>query len=118
MAFGRHRQKPEEEQIPSGEKIPSDKKIPEDETQKIVGVIQEIFPEAHVEVIEPDDKPKPKMQQERRKRVDTKIFNNVGIVGSTVEVRDFRAIVKKKGEQINTVLTGLLKEYNDKNYII
>lgn len=53
---------------------------------------------------------------EKKKRTDTKEVLNVGIVGDTIEVKDFRAIVKKAGKQINVVLTEILSEWNQKNY--
>jgi hypothetical protein len=54
--------------------------------------------------------------KKRKEREDKKTFNNVGIVGDTIEVRDFRAIVKKQGKQINTVLTEILNGWNMANY--
>lgn len=45
-----------------------------------------------------------------------KLYDDVGIIGNTVEARDFRAIVKKKGKTIKVVLTDLLHKYNSENY--
>lgn len=45
-----------------------------------------------------------------------KEYTNIGIIGDTVICRDFRAIVKKKGLQINTVLTKILHDWNTQNY--
>jgi hypothetical protein len=49
-------------------------------------------------------------------RVDTKPAINCGIVGDTVEVREFRAIVKKDNKQINVVLNGIIAEWNHLHY--
>lgn len=51
-----------------------------------------------------------------KKRVDTKPAINCGITGDTVEVREFRAIVKKDNKQINVVLNGILAEWNHLHY--
>ena len=54
--------------------------------------------------------------KKRKKRVDKKEFTNLGLIGDTVVARDFRAIVKKKGDQINTVLSAILHKWNTENY--
>jgi hypothetical protein len=54
--------------------------------------------------------------KEKKPREDKKNPNLCGVVGQTIEVREFRAIVKKKGEQINDVLSKLLHKYNTENY--
>jgi hypothetical protein len=66
---------------------------------------------------------KPEVQYTKRKtgqiikkRVATKPAIPVGIAGNTVEVQDFKAIIKKKGLQINTVLTQLISQWNQANY--
>jgi hypothetical protein len=40
----------------------------------------------------------------------------VGVTGNTVEAKEFRAIIKKKGLQINTVLNSVLSQWNQANY--
>jgi hypothetical protein len=52
----------------------------------------------------------------KKQREDTKVKINCGIKGDTIEVRDFRAIIKKKGLQINVVLNGIIAEWNHTNY--
>jgi len=54
--------------------------------------------------------------KEKKKRVDTKEANLVGIVGKTIEARDFRAICKKAGWQINDKLTEMLRAFNMAHY--
>lgn len=41
---------------------------------------------------------------------------NCGITGDTLEVKEFRAIVKKQGKQINIVITDILNQWNKANY--
>lgn len=52
----------------------------------------------------------------RKKREDVKCVIDTGIKGTTIEVREFRAIVKKQGLQINVVLNGIIAEWNHTNY--
>jgi hypothetical protein len=60
---------------------------------------------------------KKKENREKKKAYDLdRGFNNCGVVGDTLEVKDFRAIVKKSGKQINTVLTSILHDWNTANY--
>lgn len=54
----------------------------------------------------------------KKKRIDNKAANKIGIIGNTVVCNDFRAILAKKGLQINTVLTQILHDWNMANYNI
>lgn len=45
-----------------------------------------------------------------------KIYDNVGLVGNTIECRDFRAILKKQGKTIHAVLPEILQKWNTENY--
>lgn len=53
---------------------------------------------------------------EKKKREDKKEHINLGLVGDTIEARDFRAICKKNGVQINVALTQILTDWNMAHY--
>jgi len=104
-------------------------KKPEETKDPIVETIKEVLPKAEIIVIEPEKKPvskkivepeeiQKKIKKEKRRRGvnKTKPFVNVSIMGDTVEVRDFRAICKKNGWQMNNTLTKILHEWNTANY--
>jgi hypothetical protein len=73
-------------------------------------IAEKIFPKAEVK------KAAAKKTAAKKQREDTKVKINCGIKGDTIEVRDFRAIIKKKGLQINVVLNGIIAEWNHTNY--
>lgn len=106
---------------------------------EIIETAKEVFPEAEEKKTETPEEPeiiadnevlttKEILQQIKnpikkkakkkliKKRQDTKPVINCGITGDTIEVRDFRAIIKKKGLQINVVLNGIIAEWNHTNY--
>jgi hypothetical protein len=92
--------------------------FPEDTEEKTPEVIEEKKPE----VIE---EKKPEMI-ETKKEIEKPVIAeaselgerklNCGITGDTLEVKEFRAIVKKQGKQINVVITDILSDWNQKNY--
>jgi hypothetical protein len=107
--------------------------------EEIVTTAKEILPEVETKIEEPEEPETPEAPEEKKeivttvskpevkniirkkkkvikKRVDTKPVINCGITGDTIEVRDFRAIIKKKGLQINVVLNGIIAEWNHTNY--
>lgn len=59
---------------------------------------------------------KPVIKAPKKKREDKKEVNKLGLIGSTIVANDFRAIVTKRGEQINVVLTKILHDWNMANY--
>lgn len=54
--------------------------------------------------------------KERKSREDKKELNDVALVGTTIEAKDFRAICKKNGLQINIVLSEVLRDWNMAHY--
>ena len=133
MAFERHRkvETPETEKIevipPEVKKVEktegvisleiqtqaSDLRSNLEKNHKVVHQSEEEIPEVKKAAAEI---PEVKKKAPKKKRQDKKYPNKVSIMGNTIEVRDFRAIIKKNGEQINTVLKKLIADYNKKNY--
>lgn len=70
-------------------------------------VISEAAPKAEV-----------KKTTSKKKKNYTKPRVDCGLKGTTIEVRDFKAICKKKDIQINIVLNGLLAAWNHENYCL
>jgi len=103
-----------------------------DHVEKIIETAKEVFPEVKEIVIEtkteaeiqpviPEKKEAPKKAAKKvEKIVKTRKSNKpsiaAGLAGDTTEIRDFKAIVKRKGMQINVVLTDILKAWNQANY--
>lgn len=75
------------------------------EAPEVPEVKKEIVIEKPIEVLEE----KPIVEDTERKL-------NCGITGDTLEVKEFRAIVKKQGKQINVVITKILNDWNQANY--
>ena len=79
--------------------------------------VKEVLPKKEIlSTITKNNIPKAKKKVVKKQREDTKVVIDCGIKGNTIEVRDFRAIVKKKGLQINVVLNGIIAEWNHNNY--
>ncbi len=110
---------------------------------EIIETVKEVFPDAKVVEIEKPEEPevvqetkpidipaneeKPQRYKAERpgtrkkkkvvkKRESKKTPMFVGVTGNTVEAKEFRAIIKKKGLQINTVLNSVLSQWNQANY--
>jgi hypothetical protein len=103
------------EEVKPEEKIPEiktpEEKIPEVKKQKAKKLKLKRHFDTKV-ILNPEEK----LPEEKKNRIDKKKYCDVGVLGSTIEVREFRAIVKKKGLQINTVLNKILHDWNTKNY--
>lgn len=84
-------------------------------TEVITEAFKEIkFPEVVAEVPEEKTEVKKIVKKQIPERIVKPPY--IGIMGDTIEVRDFRAIVKKKGDTITNVLSKIISEYNEKNY--
>ena len=106
------------EVIPEPEEQTTEKnEVSEEKFQEILNITKEVFPNAEVKEIFPKaEVKKAPAKKITKKKNHTKAVINCGIKGDTIEVRDFRAIVKKKGLQINVVLNGIIAEWNHTNY--
>lgn len=82
---------------------PENTEVIEEKTE----VISEASPKAEV-----------KKTTSKKKKNYTKPRVDCGLKGTTIEVRDFKAICKKKDIQINIVLNGLLAAWNHENYCL
>lgn len=113
MAFERHREQ---------EKSKFEKAIEETAEKKSEGIPKVEIPKVEIPEAEipkeeiPEAEKKITVKKDKETISEKEEVNNCGIVGNTIEVREFRAIVKKRGEQINVVLTKLISNYNSKNY--
>ena len=56
------------------------------------------------------------IEKEEINPLKKKYIDNTGLVGQNTICRDFRAICKKKGLQMNKILNTLLHEWNTANY--
>lgn len=83
------------------------------ETQ-ITEVKEETKTVEEVKPIEEIKEPEKPVITEEKELTDRKL--NCGITGDTLEVKEFRAIVKKQGKQINVVITDILSKWNQENY--
>ncbi|MGZ3883557.1 MAG: hypothetical protein ACXVPD_05030 [Bacteroidia bacterium] len=106
MSFNKRRQQPDKESEPVAEQQPEKVYGEPKETKSKSKIAKMIRGEVQPEEIKP-----PTEEQITRAR-----YNVVAIVGNTAECVDFRAIVKRKNLSIKSVLTQLLKEWNEKNY--
>lgn len=95
-----------EEQTTETTEAPEEKKTEAPEAKENIQVIPEVKKAAA----------KKTTKKKAATKEHTKAIVNCGIKGDTIEVRDFRAICKKNGKQINIVLNGIIAEWNHANY--
>jgi len=133
MSFRRHRETHviEKKPIIQEEKKPEVKSEP---VKEDLPPVEENFPIVHdvepnhteeeepgfyerkrAERLQAKPKEQPKPVKKKKKRVYKQPIS-LGLIGDTVEARDFRAICKKKKLQINTVLNKILHDWNTANY--
>ncbi len=125
--FARHRTRNQDNQV----KQPATKKPEEKKTEEIPVELKIIVEEKEPEIILPEEEEKPQPIAEKKpaakkapekktpvkkEREDSRKPLSLGLIGDTIEARDFRAICKKKNLQINTELNKLLHEWNTANY--
>ncbi len=123
MSFGRHRQQSTDQRKPvnspvviEGDIIVHPKLIEKEDNQDTTkGQAGDKPGTEKTEPVKEEIKKVPQ-KKPRKKRQDKKEYTNIGIIGNTVVCKDFRAIVKKRGDQINVVLTKILHDWNTKNY--
>ena len=126
MSFGRHRQKIETVEKPvteqktkplakSLETILKNKIVEANKSEQLQTVIKEEKKPEVVEIKKTEIEEPIESEKARKKRIYN-ATNYIGLVGNNIVCKDFRAIIKKKGLQINVVLNELLHEWNTKNY--
>jgi len=108
MGFKRNRATEQEDSIA----VDTHKEAIEVIAKKIFPKVEEA--EEKITVVKAEEKKEEVKKITLPEEVERKL--NLGITGDTIEVKDFRAIVKKQGKQINIVLTKILSEWNTANY--
>ena len=106
MSFTRRKHAEPLEEFKPIVKAEEKKETPPPEEKKLIlsgEIIKEEITKANIKTVNPN----------KKTRAD---YNTVGLTGDSIECKDFRAIVKKSGKNINAVLSSILHEWNKKNY--